>query len=189
MYLFFFQIIFPSGLFQSLFDIPLCSLTAPPPQLAYTLGANTCPGANSCPTRWEAAGNLAMGTGAGGGGPSLALARLAPRGSLTALPLGWCRCGAGVVVRLECWPGTSTEGGGRRVAAAESPGLWGLSSPLLQTPVPAQVRPLSPAFVEGHRGNASCFWALSCSLCRGHFIPSVSSYTRWLCLNSGDSVG
>ena len=36
---------------------------------------------------------------------------------------GWCRCGAGVVVRLECWPGTSTEGGGRRVAAAESPGL------------------------------------------------------------------
>ena len=40
------------------------------------------------------------------------------------LGAAWLRClWAGVFVRLECWPGTSTEGGGRRAAAAESPGL------------------------------------------------------------------
>ena len=40
------------------------------------------------------------------------------------LGAAWLRClWAGVIVRLECWPGTSTEGGGRRAAAAESPGL------------------------------------------------------------------
>lgn len=98
MCLFFFQLIFPFGLFQSLFNVPLCSLTAPPPQLAYTLGANACPGA-ACPglLSREAGGHREPGPGHRRGGVSFTLAPLAPRGSLTGLPVGWCRCEAGAL--------------------------------------------------------------------------------------------
>ena len=95
MCLFFFQIIFPFGLFQSLFDIPLCSLTALPPvsllsEQTLVLGPTLAPHGGRPQGTWPWAPGR-------GGAPYLALAPLAPRGSLAALPLGWCLCEAGVL--------------------------------------------------------------------------------------------
>lgn len=115
MCLFFFQIIFPFGLFQSLFDIPLCSLTALPPvsllsEQTLVLGPTLAPHGGRPQGTWPWAPGR-------GGRPTW-------HSRPWHLGAAWLRClWAGVFVRLECWPGTSTEGGGRRAAAAESPGL------------------------------------------------------------------
>ena len=142
MYLFFFQIIFPLGFSESLFDVPLCSHTAPPPQLA-----NACPGL----LFHEAGGRREPGRRHWGGLPGT-------RAPGTSEQLDWAASGL-----VSLWGWSAGREPAQKVGVAGQ-GSWESGTLRLEFPSPPEP-PASPSMAAqsslcgGHWGNASCFWA------------------------------